>query len=187
MLLVGLLFVLLSADVALDDVRALGTGGLIVVAGLILVVRPFSVWTATLGLALSRGERVFISAMAPRGIVAAAVASLTAVTLESQGVEGGQALKALVFLVIAATVIVSGVAARPLAAIRGVRLPRRDRVAILGVRGLALALADQLRAAGHSGGLSRIGPEAIARCRGGRVSGRLRRPPRRADDDAGPT
>ena len=146
-LLVGLLFVLLSADVALDDVRALGTGGLVVVAGLILLVRPFSVWTATLGLALSRGERVFISAMAPRGIVAAAVASLTAVTLESQGVEGGQALKALVFLVIAATVIVSGVAARPLAAIRGVRLPRRDRVAILGVRGLALALADQLRAA----------------------------------------
>ena len=101
-LLVGLLFVLLAADVALDDVRAL---------------------------------------------VVAAVASLTAATLESQGVEGGQALKAIVFLVIAATVIVSCVAGRPLVGIRGVRLPRRARVTILGARGLALALADQLKAA----------------------------------------
>ena len=36
-LLVGMLFILLAADVALDDVRALGRNGLVVVAGL---VRP---------------------------------------------------------------------------------------------------------------------------------------------------
>ena len=146
-LLVGLLFVLLAADVAVDDVRGLGVPGLFVVAGLILVVRPLSVWAATTGLSLSGRERFYVGAIAPRGIVAAAVASITAATLANQGLEGGEALKALVFLVIAATVIVSGVTAWPLAAMLGVRLPRRDRVAILGARGLALALADQLRAA----------------------------------------
>ena len=146
-MLVGLLFVLLAADVALDDVRALGSGGLAVVAVLILVVRPVSVWVATQGLRMTAGERVFISAIAPRGIVAAAVASITAATLDAQGMEGGQALRALVFLVIAATVIASGVSARPLSTLLAVRLPRRNRVAILGARGLALALADQLQAA----------------------------------------
>ena len=85
--------------------------------------------------------------MAPRGIVAAAVASITAANLESQGIDGGQQLKALVFLVIGAIVIVSGLTARPLAGLLAVRLPRRDRVAILGARGLALPLAEQLRKA----------------------------------------
>ena len=83
--------------------------------------------------------------MAPRGIVAAAVASITAANLESQGIDGGDQLKALVFLVIAVTVIVSGLTAKPLASLLSVRLPRRDRVAILGARGLGFPLAEQFR------------------------------------------
>lgn len=146
-MLVGLLFVLLAADVSIDDVRALGLPGLAVVAGLVIVVRPASVWIATMGLKLSARERTFIAAVAPRGIVAAAVASITAANLENQGIDGGQSLKALVFLVIGVTVIVSGLIARPLAGLLSVRLPRRDRIAILGARGLALPLAEQLRAA----------------------------------------
>ena len=146
-MLVGVLFVLLVANVALVDVLALGRPGLLVVVGLILVVRPVSVWAATRGLTLSGRERIFIAGVAPRGIVAAAVASLTAATLTNQGIDGGEALVALVFLVIGATVIVSGLTARPLAAALGVRLPRRDRVVILGARGLAIGLADRLKAA----------------------------------------
>ena len=146
-MLVGVLFVLLAANVALVDVLALGRPGLLVVVGLILVVRPVSVWAATRGLTLSARERTFIAGVAPRGIVAAAVASLTAATLTNQGIDGGEALVALVFLVIGATVIVSGLTARPLAAALGVRLPRRDRVVILGARGLAVGLAVRLRAA----------------------------------------
>ncbi len=145
-MLVGLLFVL-AADVSVADLRALGRPGLIVVAGLITIVRPLSVWFATIGSELNGRERTFIAAVAPRGIVAAAVASITAANLESQGIDGGQQLKALVFLVIGATVIVSGLTARPLAGLLSVRLPRRDRVAILGARGLAFPLAEQLRKA----------------------------------------
>ena len=90
-LLVGMLFILLAADVALDDVRALGWNGFGVVAGLILVVRPLGVWIATRGTKLPIRERVFIGAIAPRGIVAAAIASITAATLEAEGVAGGGA------------------------------------------------------------------------------------------------
>ena len=82
-LLVGMLFILLAADVAIDEVRALGWRGLAV------VVRPLGVWLTTRRLQLTTRERVFIGAIAPRGIVAAAIASITASTLESQGLEGG--------------------------------------------------------------------------------------------------
>jgi NhaP-type Na+/H+ or K+/H+ antiporter len=149
-LLVGMLFVLLSADVALSDVRALGLGGLAVVAALILIVRPLGVWLSTRGLKLTLQERVFIGGVAPRGIVAAAIASLTAATLEAQGVSGGPALRALVFSTIAGTVVLSGVFAYPLAWALKIRLPKRDRVAIFGTGGLALSLAGALRNGGTS-------------------------------------
>ena len=147
-LLVGMLFVLLSADVALDDVRALGLGGLAVVAGLVLVVRPLGVGLSTKGLNLTWQERLFIAGVAPRGIVAAAIASITAATLEAQDVSGGTALRALVFSTIAGTVVLSGIVAYPLAWWLGLQLPGRNRVVIFGARGLALPLADALRDGG---------------------------------------
>ena len=126
-MLVGLLFVLLAADVSVADLRALGRPGLIVVAGLVVVVRPLSVWFATMGSKLSVRERLFIAWVAPRGIVAVAVASITAANLESQGIDGGPQLKALVFLVIGVTVIVSGLTARPLAGWLGTTARTRSR------------------------------------------------------------
>ena len=147
-LLVGMLFILLAADVALDDVRALGWRGLAVVSGLVLLIRPLDVWLATRRTKLPTRERVFIGAIAPRGIVAAAIASITAATLEAQGLEGGAALRALVFSTIAGTVVLSGLLAYPLAWLLDLQLPQRDRVAIFGARGLGLPLADALRAGG---------------------------------------
>ena len=149
-LLVGMLLILLAADVALDDVRALGWPGLAVVAGLVLVVRPLGVWIATRRTKLMTRERVFIGAIAPRGIVAAAIASITAATLESQAMDGGAPLRALVFSTIAGTVVLSGALAYPLAWLLDLRLPQRDRVAIFGALGLGLPLADALRDGGVS-------------------------------------
>jgi NhaP-type Na+/H+ or K+/H+ antiporter len=150
MLLIGALFVLLAADVRLDEVRALGWGGAAVVLALIGFVRPAGVWLVTSGLDFTARERAFLSAIAPRGIVAAAVASVIAATLEAEGIPGGNDVRALVFLVIAGTVVAAGVLAWPLAAALGLRLPARDRIAILGAQGLGLALAAELKAADES-------------------------------------
>jgi Trk K+ transport system NAD-binding subunit len=147
-LLIGLLFVLLAADVRVVDVQALGWRGLAVVAALVLVVRPLNVWLATVGSELSVRERLLIGWLAPRGIVAAAVASLVAGALESRGLEGGAELRALVFLTISGTVLLAGLTGRPVATVLRVRLPGRDTVAILGAQGLGLALASELRDAG---------------------------------------
>ena len=145
-MLVGLLFVLLAADVSVADLRALGRPGLIVVAGLITIVRPLSVWFATIGSELNGRERTFIAAVPAR------------YRRGRRGVDHGgesrepryrrrSATESARVLVIGATVIVSGLTARPLAGLLSVRLPRRDRVAILGARGLAFPLAEQLRKA----------------------------------------
>jgi len=149
-LLIGLLFVMLAADVRFEEVQRLGLGGLLVVAALVLVVRPLGVWLSTLRSDLTKRERLFIAWIAPRGIVAAAIAALAASSLERQGIEGGPELRALVFLTIAATVVWTGLTARPMASWLGVRLPGREGVAILGANALGLGLAEALRAGGRS-------------------------------------
>jgi NhaP-type Na+/H+ or K+/H+ antiporter len=147
-LMIGLLFVLLAADVRVEEIRSLGWRGAGVLAVLVLAVRPLGVWICTAGSDLSRKERWFVAAVAPRGIVAAAVASVAASVLESAGIPGGPELRALVFLTITGTVVLA-VTAGPIARFLDVRLPGRDRVAILGAQGLGLALASVLRDAGR--------------------------------------
>jgi NhaP-type Na+/H+ or K+/H+ antiporter len=148
-LLIGLLFVLLAADVRFEDVRALGWAGLGAVAALVVVVRPLDVLVSTAGSALQLREKLLLAWLAPRGIVAAAIASLTAASLEQHELPGGAELRALVFLTIAVTVLLAGFTGRPVATLLGQRLPGRDTVAILGAQGLGLALASELRDAGQ--------------------------------------
>jgi len=147
-LLIGLLFVLLAADVRFAELYDLGWMGLGVVAVLVVVVRPLGVWLCTLGTELSLRERLFIAWVAPRGIVAAAVASLVASALESSGIPGGGEIRAMVFVTVAGTVTLAGLTAAPVAGWLGVRLPGRDTVAILGAGQLGLALARELHSAG---------------------------------------
>lgn len=145
-MLIGMLFVLLVADVRVSDVVALGWPGVAVAVGCIAVVRPLSVWAGTAGTTLERRERFYIAWMGPRGIVAAAVASLFGYELEEAGIPGGVELRALVFLVIAWSVFwaaaTGGVVARLL------RLRRRadDGWVLLGGNALARELGALLHA-----------------------------------------
>lgn len=149
-LMIGLLFVLLAADVRIAEMRALGWQGVAVVALLVVVVRPLGVWFCTLGSDLTLRERVFVGWIAPRGIVAAAVASVTANALDAAGDPGGSQLRALVFLTIAGTVVLAGGSAPLVASLLRVRLPSRETVAILGAaQGLSLALGAWLRDVGR--------------------------------------
>ena len=149
-MLIGLLFVLLSADVRFSEVQALGWRGLAVVAALMFVVRPINVLACTAGSELPWRSRLFLFWMAPRGIVAAAVASFFALTLDHAGIPGGHQLQALVFLVIAVTVLVSGLTGGLVASALGVRRPAHAGTVILGAGYLGRALAAALRDGGES-------------------------------------
>jgi NhaP-type Na+/H+ or K+/H+ antiporter len=146
--LIGILFVLLAADVRIGDVTGLGWPGLASVAALAFVVRPLGVILSTSGSGLDVREKAFLSWVAPRGVVAAAVASLAAGFLEESGIPGGAEIRALVFLTIAFTVVVQGGTGALVARLLGVRAPGRETVAILGAEELGLALGEILRQGG---------------------------------------
>ncbi|HEX6132967.1 MAG TPA: cation:proton antiporter [Longimicrobiales bacterium] len=144
-LLVGLLFILLAADVRLQEVTALGWRGIATVAILMFVIRPLTVAISTAGSTLTRRERVFIAWLAPRGIVAAAVASLFAEQLTREGLAEGVQLRALVFMVISATVLIQGVSGGFVASWLGVRRATNTGWVIAGANAVARALAATLQ------------------------------------------
>lgn len=148
-MLIGMLFVLLAADVRLADIHALGWPGVWTVLGLMLVVRPLNVLASTAGSDVEGRERVFLSWLAPRGIVAAAVASLFAEEMGAAGIAGGDELRALVFLVIAVTVLVQGLSGGLVASLLGVRRPSDEGYVILDAGPLGQALGRALLATGE--------------------------------------
>ena len=114
-LAITVLFPLLAADVSWGELSPLGWGGVVCVLMLMVIVRPISIWIATMGRELDLKEKVFLAWLAPRGIVTAAVASLFSIRLEQAGILGAGRLQGLVFLTILMTVGIQGLSAKPLA------------------------------------------------------------------------
>ena len=143
-MLIGMLFILLAADVRLNEVYALGVPGIITVLVLMFLVRPLNVIVGTFGTKLNWREKCFIGWIGPRGIVAAAVASLFAVQLNTYGIAGGNELRALVFMVITVTVLSAGLTGGLVARILDLRRPSDSGWVILGANELARATAKIL-------------------------------------------
>ncbi|MGK7912656.1 MAG: cation:proton antiporter [Synechococcus sp.] len=147
-LAISVLFILLTANLSLQSVLLLGWGALGTVAVLMFLVRPLSIWLCTWGGELTWREKVFAAWMAPRGIVAASVSSLFALVLTEREIAGGEAVKALVFLTIATTVILQGLSAGLVAKLLG--LNEGGTTVIVGNNGVVLQLAELLHGAGQS-------------------------------------
>ncbi len=147
-LLIATLFVLLAADVRIDDIRGLGFGAVITVVVLMFVVRPLSVIVSTYKTDLALAGKGFLAWLGPRGIVAAAVASLFAARLAHVGIEGGTEMRALVFLVIACTVTIQGLSGGVVASFLGVRRAKDNGYLILGANMLGLHIGREIRSAG---------------------------------------
>lgn len=148
-LLVGLLFVLLAADVRIRGVVELGWPAVATVGALIFLIRPLNVAVSSAGSNLDPREKTFLSWLAPRGIVAAAVASLFAQRLEVYGLAGGAELMAMVFLVIAATVVVQGASGGLVARLLGVRRPENHGFLLVGANAVGRALGRALEEEGE--------------------------------------
>jgi hypothetical protein len=148
-LLVSTLFIALAAsvDVSAAQFARLGWPLLVFVALLILIVRPLAVLAATLGSALSWRERTLLAWIHPRGIVAAAVASLLALDLaESPFAEEAGEFVLITFMTVVATVLVYGLTLPSLAKWLGLSSPNPQGILFVGasplVREIALVLQD---------------------------------------------
>ncbi|WP_372980466.1 cation:proton antiporter [Marinobacter sediminum] len=147
-LLISALFIILAARVEFSAIAELGWGLALVLAILMLVARPLSIFLSAIGTKLNWREKLFLSWIAPRGIVAAAVSALFAFQLQKLGYESAGTLVPLVFMLIIATVTLQSLTARPVAKMLKVDEPAAYGFLVLGANpvarmiGLALKKSD---------------------------------------------
>ena len=144
--LLSFIFVLLAADLPLSKVWALGWGALGVVAILVWVARPLSIFICTAGTEMTTRERLFLSWVCPRGIVAVSVAGLFRILLESAQIPGGDRLEPLVFVTVGLTVTVQGLTIGPVARLLRVDVPSLQGTMIVGADLFGRMLARLLTA-----------------------------------------
>ena len=145
-LLISSLFIVLTARLNLDSFISLKLRGVAFVVFLILVVRPACVWISTIGSGLKNSERIFLSWLAPRGIVAAAVASVFALEMKGTS-QPAEEFASATFMVIVGTVVVYGLTAASLARRLGLSVANPQGVLIAsahpGARAIAVALKSE--------------------------------------------
>jgi len=117
LLVLSFVFISLAALIDFEAIFALGIGGAALVLVIAFVIRPLAVAVSTAGNErFTRPERLFMSVVAPRGIVPASVATLFAIELTLAGnPAAAQTLLGAVFVVILGTVIAEAGLARQIA------------------------------------------------------------------------
>ncbi|HER08219.1 MAG TPA: hypothetical protein ENO20_04845 [Bacteroides sp.] len=140
-LMIPVLFILLSARLSKSDMQLMSYSGIVFLLILVFIGRPLSVFISTIQSKLTLRERFFISAVAPRGIVAAAVSSVFALKLAERGLPQIEYLVPITFMVIIGTVIIYGFASPPLARVLKVSQSDPRGVIIAGAHKWALEIA----------------------------------------------
>jgi NhaP-type Na+/H+ or K+/H+ antiporter len=132
-LLISILFILLSANINIEDLFLLYTWKTVVLfVVVVFIIRPIAVFASTLNSNLKLNEKLFISWVGPRGIVAAGIASLFGSKLIKQGVDGAEFITPLVFMIVLGTVLLNATTARFFAKMVGVFLKKSDAVLFVG-------------------------------------------------------
>ena len=148
-LLISSLFVVLGARLAPSDLASLGWPSVLFVLLLIVVVRPLAVLASTAGSGLKWPEKVLLAWVAPRGIVAAAVASVFGIALAEGPLSVYAAqLVPVTFAVIVGTVAVYGLSAAWVAQRLGLADQNPQGLVILGAHAWGRAIASVLHKRG---------------------------------------
>ncbi|CAM1345048.1 cation:proton antiporter [Tenacibaculum amylolyticum] len=144
-LLISILFILLAANMNMSELRLIFNWRTIVLFGLVVfLVRPLGVFISTHKSTLKLNEKIFISWVGPRGIVAAGIASLFGTRLKMQGIEGAEYITPLVFMVVLGTVLLNATTARMLAKMIGVFLKKSEAIVFVGASKSARLIAKYL-------------------------------------------
>ncbi len=132
-LLISILFILLSANINISDLELIyNWNTLALFATIIFIIRPLGVFLSAAGSNLKLREKLFISWVGPRGIVAAGIASLFGSKLLAKGEPGAEFITPLVFMIVLGTVLLNATTARIFAKMVGVFLNKSEGILILG-------------------------------------------------------
>ncbi|AMC11560.1 cell shape-determining protein [Lutibacter profundi] len=145
-LLISILFILLAANMNIKDMLLLYRWETaLLFAIIILILRPLSVFFSTINSGLKLNEKLFISWVGPRGIVAAGIASLFGLKLSMEGEPDAEYITPLVFMVVLGTVLLNATTARLFAKISGVFLKSSNGIIIIGASNFARLIALYLQ------------------------------------------
>ncbi len=145
-LLISFLFILLAANINLDDLLLVYNEKTAMLFGaVVILIRPLGVFLSSRGSSLKFNERFFISWVGPRGIVAAGIASLFGSKLVAAGEPGAEYITPLVFVVVLGTVLLNATTARIVAKWSKVYLDRSDGILIVGASKTSQLIAQYLQ------------------------------------------
>lgn len=150
-LLISLLFILLAANIDMADLYlVLNWNTLYLFLVVVFILRPIGVFLSTGKDSLSWREKLFISWVGPRGIVAAGIASLFGLKLAKNGVQGAEYITPLVFMIVLGTVLLNATTARLVAAGLKVLKSISDGILIVGASAPARIIAQYLHEEGRN-------------------------------------
>jgi NhaP-type Na+/H+ or K+/H+ antiporter len=150
-LLISILFILLAANINMEDLYLIyrwETAALFAIIA--FIIRPLGVFASSTNSGLKLNEKLFISWVGPRGIVAAGIASLFGSKLVSQGIEGAEYITPLVFMIVLGTVLLNATTARLFAKIVGVFLKKSNGIMIIGASKFSRLIGTYLKKHGRS-------------------------------------
>ena len=144
-LLISILFILLAANINMEDLLLIYNWNTVVLFSVVVfILRPIGVFLSTYNSSLKLNERLFISWVGPRGIVAAGIASLFGLKLAKEGVAGAEYITPLVFMIVLGTVLFNATTARFFAKIVGVFLKQSNGILIIGATKASRLIGDYL-------------------------------------------
>ncbi len=148
-ILIGMLFILLSSRLKFEQFVDFGARGALLVAIVIVVVRPLALGLSAIGTDLRLKEKAFLGWVAPRGIVAASFASAVGLSLAEKGtMDEAIFVESFVYSVIIATVALQELSAGLLARFMGLQRPPAKGYMLVGAHGFARRLARFLKDGG---------------------------------------
>lgn len=168
-ILISTLFIILASRLRIEDLVHLNANTLIFLGVLIFIARPLSIFISTIGQKLNFKEKIFLSWLAPRGIVAAAVSSIFAIELVANGYLDAERLIPMTFIVIIGTVTLYGISAVPLARLLKLSEPNPQGVLIVGAHRWARKLGKTLKDLGFRILIVDSNPNNIEAARGGQL------------------
>ena len=148
-LLISILFILLAANINMEDLLLLmDIRCLWLFLVVVFVLRPTGVFLSTRNSGLSFREKVFISWVGPRGIVAAGIASLFGIRLINE-VPNAEYITPLVFMIVLGTVLLNATTAKPFARLLKVIQDSSNGILVVGAHKAARVIADYLQSNGR--------------------------------------
>ena len=142
--LVSGLFIVLTADLKPELLAEIDARSWWLLFMVIFVIRPLVIFIATIGADMDIKDRALVAWIAPRGIVAAAVAGAFSVKMVEAGYEDAVRLLPLIFALILLTVVLHGFSIGFIARRLGIAALRQNGLVIVGASPWSIELAKAL-------------------------------------------